>query len=337
MSLSWNKSPDSIAVAITNSKDAKSNDKILYLSRSKTNENLEKKSLNGKLHEIENLVLSSNIEKKTNAVKKIFKAFSEDVPAFEFEDSDPVVIEVYKKILGRGIETMIQLDNATFEFVPLMKKDLKDGNYRQSIFISGMAGSGKSYWLKRFVLLYHEEFPKNKIYFISQQNLKEDESLEEIWPFTTQITEKQLMGDKEKEEEPLQWTDIPKHSLILFDDYDGFPKKKKTKKDPSIYDVVHELLNNILMNGRKHYISVVASSHELNKAHKNETIMKEMDYFVLFPDGIMLYHLTYFGTRYLGLSKQKIKQIKNCKSRWVLIRRKVPMLELTEFTAQILK
>lgn len=336
MSLSWKKSPDSIAIAITNSKDPKYNDKILYLSRNKNDENLEKKSLIGKLHEIETMVLASNIEKKTSAVKKIFKAYSEDIPICDFDDVDSTVVEVYKRIVGKGAERLITLENATFEFVPLMKKDLKDGNYRQSIFISGMAGSGKSYWLKRYVLLYHEEYPKNKIYFISQQDLKDDESLEEIKSFTTQITESQLIGNKDNGEEPLQWTDIPKNSLILLDDYDAFPKKKKGK-EPSLYEIVHDLLNNILINGRKHYISIVASSHELNKTHKNETIMKEMEYFVLFPDGIMLYHLNYFGTKYLGLSKEKIKQLKNCKSRWVLIRRKVPMIELSEYTAQILK
>lgn len=337
MSLSWKKTPDSIAVAITNSKDPKYNDKILYLSRTKLDDTEEKRSTAGKLHEIESLVLMSDIQKKTVAVKKIYKAFSDGVAVCDFEDPDPVVVEVYKRILGKGIDNVINLEHATFEFVPLMKKDLKDGNYRQSIFISGMAGSGKSFFLKRYCLLYHEEYPKNKVYFISQQNLKEDESLEEIWPFTTQITEAQLMGNKDVDEEPLQWSDIPKHSLILFDDYDGFPKKKGKKNLPSLHDVVHELLNNILMNGRKHYISVIASSHELNKAHKNETIMKEMEYFVLFPDGIMLYHLTYFGTRYLGLSKQKIKQLKNSRSRWIMIRRKVPMLELQEHSAQILK
>ena len=336
MSLSWIETPDSIAVAITSSKQPKNNDKILYLSNSKSEEDPEKKSTGGILHEIERMVEYSDIHKKQSTTKKIYQAYVDDVPVTAFQDPIPKVVEIYKKIATRPINKMITLDDGVFEFLPLMPKYLKEGNYRQSIFVCGMAGSGKTWWVKKYVLLYHEAYPKNKIYFISQQDLDDDESLTEIRPFVKQITVAQLIGDKDAGEEPLQWTDVPKNSLVLFDDYDGFPDAK-SKKEPSLKKIVHVLLDDLLRNGRKHYISVIASSHELNKTHKNETVMKEMEYFVLFPDGIMLYHLNYFGTKYLGISKDKVKQIKTNKSRWVMIRRRVPMFELTEHTAQIVK
>jgi hypothetical protein len=341
MSLSWTKSPDSVAIAITNSKQANMNDKVLYLSPKKDIDE-SKRSVDGKLHRIESLVLMSKIKKKTQSIKKIYDAFVKEKSLSEFHDPDNEVIEVYKKIISEPVSNSIQLHNAIFEFLPLLPTDMgRNGNYRQSVFLTGMNGSGKTFWMKRYILLWHEVYPSSKVYFISDQTLSDDESLKEIVSFTKQITKEQLIGDKEAGEEPLNWKDIIESKkkdepvLVIFDDYDDF-EEPDNKKAPNLNKIVHKLLDALLRNGRKHKIFVLASSHELNH-HKSKTILKECDNFVLFPDGITLYHLEYFCTKYLGLTKQKVKEIKDSKSRWVLLRRRVPLLELTEYSAHILK
>ena len=340
MSLSWTKSENSVAVAITSSKQPSMNDKILYLSDAKKDDESTRSSA-GKLHRIETLVLQSDVKKKTQAIKKIYNAFLKETKIEEFDDPDSNVVDIFEKVMKEPISTEIQLHNATFEFIPLMPADAKNGNYRQSIFLTGMAGSGKTFWMKRYIMLWHELYPKCKIYFISDQTLADDESLKEIVAYTKQITVEQIIGDKENKEQPLNWKDFidskkkDEPVLVVFDDYDDF-EEPENKKQPNLNKIVHKLLDALLRNGRKHRIFVLASSHELNH-HKSKTVMKEAEYFVLFIDGITLYHMDYFCTKYLGMTKQKVKQLKESKSRWVMIRRRVPMLELSEFTAQILK
>jgi hypothetical protein len=329
MSFSWEKDKDGIAVAITSSKTKSLNDRILYLHKKVYGE--DKKRLGNikkiKLHDIERLVEIEPVKNKTKVVSKLYKAISNGDD--EFYDADPKVMELYERLGAMPDKNGIELpDGVTFELLPRMPEDLVDGNYRQSIFIVGQGGSGKSYWLRQYVMLYHEMYPKNKVFYISQEDIINDESLKDITKFVKQISKEQLLGVDDIE--PLEWTDIPDKSLVLFDDYEGYGKKDPLKT------VVHKLLDNLLLNGRKHYITVLASAHELNK-QQNSIVLKEMQYYVLFPDGVSLYHLTYFCKNYLGFSKERIQSIKNNRSRWVVIHKQVPMYLLSQHICEVLE
>lgn len=177
-------------------------------------------------------------------------------------------------------------------------------------------------------------YPKNKIFFISQQDKNNDESLKEIRGLMEQITINDLMC----EENPVTWESfISNPCLIFFDDYDSFDRHKGKKGVRSPFECVKSLIDNLLNNSRKFGVSVVVSSHDLYCAKKHETVLKESEYFCLFPEGILLDNLMYFCNKKLGLNKQTVTQIKNNHSRWCVIRRRVPMVLLTENGCELLK
>lgn len=356
MSLSWSKEKDGIPIAITNSKIAGLNDRILFLHSDKSlGVARNKKKLDADLHDVEKAVYKSNVKQKPRVVEKIYQALYDGVTVDEFTDKDEEVEELYEKICSKHSENKsVELEDATFNLLPTIPP-LKDGNFRQTIFLAAMSGSGKSWWVKEYVLLYHEAYPKNKIFFVSQGDCKDDPSLKSVAGIMTQLDEKKIMGLKDnqkikrnkivtkkpKSSEPLAaegsdsdndelgWQDFPDDCLVILDDYDGF-------KQP-IKRVVQEILDDLLSLGRKRKISLIASSHNLNKSHCTDMLMKETQFFVLFPKGIPLYNLNYFCTRYLGFSKEKVKKIKRSDSRWIVIKPQVPSFELTQFSAQILE
>lgn len=355
MSLSWDKGKDGVPIAITNSKTPAHNDCILYLHADKSlGVARDKKRWDADLHDVEKAVEKSRVRQKPRVVEKIFEALYDGVTAEEFEDKDDEVEDLYRTVCSKHTEaTGVQLDDATFNLLPVIPP-FKGGNYRQTIFLAALSGRGKSWWVKEYVLLYHEVYLKNRIFFISQGDMKDDESLKSVAGFMEQIDEKQLLGlkanqklkgkkivtkkkktneglksldDSDSDNEELGWQDFPDHCLVILDDYDGFKQPMRR--------VVQEILDDILSLGR--YISLIASSHNLNKSHCTDMLMKETQYFVLFPKGIPLYNLNYFCTRYLGFSKEKVRKIKRSNSRWIVVHPQTPSFELSQFSAQIIE
>ena len=331
MSLSWEKGKDGFAIAITTAAHSKLwNNKLLYCNPHGENSVKYKRLIT----EADiSKVVGSRIKQRTTVIKRMHEALKNGE---EYEDDVPKNAEAFEKLKNMMVEsnTVVLPPDVKFEPLPLRPQDVKDGNLRNTLFISGMAGSGKTYLAKQYILLYAEMYPENKIFFISQQDKDNDPSLAEVRNLMTQISIEDIMDERE----PITWESfIGKPCLVFGDDLDGFSTEKPKKGGISPMKAVMNIINDLLNNGRKFGVSLIISSHDLNKAHKNETILKECEYFCLYPQGIMLYTLDYFGRKYLGFSKEQIKEMKDNKSRWVIMRRKVPMIMLTEFDCKILK
>ena len=329
MSLSWEKGTDGLAIAITSSKSKLWNNKILFLNDD--NKGIKTKKLLSK-DEVSKYV-GSKVKDRNKVITKLFNALEKNEAFNDTNEELNIIYETLKRKSGEQ-DAVILPPDSKFELLPLRPQDIKDGNQRTTLFVSGMAGSGKTYLCKQFIMLYSEMYPTNKIYFISQQDKDNDPSLKEVRGMMEQISIEDIMN----EEQPITWESfISKPCLTFFDDYDGFPTEKVKRGGTSQFKKVQSLIDDLLRNGRKFGISVLISSHDLNKTNKNETILKECEYFCIYPNGIMLYHLNYFGQKYLGLSKQQIKDIKADKSRWIILRRKFPILMLTEYECKIIK
>lgn len=331
MSLSWDKSENGFGVAIVNSKSKLLNNKILYLNgRDDKNAITTKKTISK--DEISKHI-NMRDKGRNKIIDKLYKHLSNGEP---FADEDEKYTTLYETLKKRKDESnLIQLPpDSKFELTPLMPKDMKDGRFRSTLFVAGESGSGKTYFCKNYILLYSELYPKNKIYFISQQNKDNDESLKEIRGFMEQITIEELMD----EENPITWESFSSNPcLVFFDDVDALDKRKVKKAGRSQFEACKSLMDNLLNNSRKFGVSIIISSHDLYGAKKHETVLKECEYFCLFPEGILFDNLMYFCNKKLGLNKETVTRIKENKSRWVVIRRKVSMMMLTEYNAEILK
>lgn len=331
MSLSWEKSENGFGLAIVSSKSKLLNNKILYLNgRDDKNPITSNKSVSK--DEISKHI-NMRDKGRHRIIDKLYKHLNSGEP---FADEDEKYIKLYDTMKKQKDESnFIQLPpDSKFELTPLMPKDMKDGRYRSTLFVAGESGSGKTFLCKNYILLYSELYPKNKIYFISQQHLDEDESLKEVRGYMNQISIDDIMN----EESPVTWESFKeKPCLVFFDDYDGFDKHKIKRGSKSPFECVKSLIDNLLNNTRKFGVSVIVSSHDLYGAKKHETVLKECEYFCLFPEGILFDNLMYFCNKKLGLNKETVTRIKQDRSRWCIIRRKVPMVLISEFGAEILK
>ena len=337
MSFSWNRKKDSKAIAITSSKVKDLSDKILYLNDDSLERVKEDKTkvINDITKGDIDFVLTKRIAKRNLIVSDIYNALKNNT---EYKSDNPVCQLAYEKLKLKQNkqEDKIELPiGSEFEFLPLMKEDIKDGNMRQSVFISGMPNSGKSYFCKQYLLLYHEIYPKNKIFFISQQDLSKDDSLKEVKEFMEQIKLEDLMSDTE----PITWESfIDKPCLVMFDDYDGLQKKSAKRGVLSNFHVVVNLIHNILANARKYSTSCLITSHELNARDGSTTaLLKNVDYFVIFTRGIMKYTLEYFCINYLGLDRQLLEEMRKSPSRWYCIRRISPFCMISQYDARIIE
>jgi len=339
MSLSWSKSKNSIGVAITTSKTLSQANKILYLTddsfeRKEKKPNEEKKRKDFTKDDISN-VLYSRIKNRKTIIDEIQNALQKNI---NFDSTDEKAVEAYDKlkrmqeIKNDKIEVPMGVE---FELLPLMKEDLKDGNYRQTLFVSGMPNSGKSYFCKQYLLLYHEIYPKNKVYFISQQKLENDESLTEVKRFMEQIKIDDLLDT----ENPIDWESFTsKPCLVMFDDFDGLDRKPLIRGQKSTFQIVMDLMYNILANARKFGTFCLITNHDLNpRDGSTSKILKNVDYFIVFTRGILKHNLEYFGTKYLGLDKPLLSEMKKSPSRWFAIRRIAPLFMLSQYDAKILE
>lgn len=333
MSLSWTKeSKNSFGLAITSSVSKLWNNKILYLNDEKNAETAIKTPKTFTKEEVSEYVPSRQ-KNRIKTIEKMTNALNSNTP---YDETDEKLLEAYENLKKKYNDTnRVKVpEGVKLELLPLLPADAKNGNIRTTVFVSGMAGSGKTYLCQNFIKLYNEMYETNKIYFISQQNKDLDPSLKEVKGIMEQISIEALMS----QQEPITWESFTsKPCLVFFDDIDGLSSEKLSRKDDmSPFKKVLTLLNNILLNGRKFGISCLVSSHDLNKANKMETILKECEYICVFPKGLMLYHLTYFGTKYMGFSKKQVNEMKQDPSRWIIIRRMFPICILTEYECKIL-
>ena len=235
---------------------------------------------------------------------------------------------IYKDAKASETEaTSIELPfDSTFEMMPTTPQDSHE---RQSIFIGGASGSGKSYFIKSYLSLYHEKFPKNKLYLVSQA--KQDKKIDSENLPIKKLNEEDIMGTGD--ETPLSWEDFPEKCIVVFDDWD-----QMLTKDKKLGKIVQNLVDDLLSLARKKYISVIISSHYLNNYRASRMIMNECSHFVLFPHGASFHSLEYLLRMYAGLSKDQIlTYVKNNPSRWVVIHKQYPLYILTQFDCHLLK
>lgn len=180
---------------------------------------------------------------------------------------------------------------------------------RDSLYISGQSGSGKSYYCYLYAD-YWKKLNKDKdIYVFS--TITQDETLDKI---------KDLQRIDILDPEFIE-SDLPleefENSLVVFDDVENISNKKIKKK-------VYDIMNNILMTGRHLNISVLTTTHNITKGNETKTILAEAHSITLFPKTTGNRTLNYVLGEYFGLDKQQIQKIRKLPSRFITITRTYP-------------
>jgi hypothetical protein len=191
---------------------------------------------------------------------------------------------------------------------------------RQTLYISGVSGSGKSTFIKNYVAMYKKLYPKRQIILFSQK--ESDPALDDIKNLI------RIKIDNELVEDPINCYETFKDAMVIFDDVDAVGDKK-------IKNAIDKLKEDCLQNGRDHNIETLITSHNVSNGLSTRTILRESMYAVLFKSGPQM-QTKYYLMRYLGFSKQQSDRALSLPSRWFAIRQHAPMVVIYEKGAYII-
>jgi Cdc6-like AAA superfamily ATPase len=178
----------------------------------------------------------------------------------------------------------------------------------ERVFIAGRSGMGKSTIAKNYMIQYKEMYPDNEIFLISRH--EEDSVYDSVINDLSHIVVNGQLLDYEIELKDLT------NSLVIFDDVDNLQDAKVSKK-------VHQLVDDLISNGRKYGIYVLYLGHQLSNYSKTRNIINEANKVFFFP-GTSTYHVREFLQKKVGLEKGPIKKIMDLKSRWVCLNIMMP-------------
>ena len=196
-------------------------------------------------------------------------------------------------------------DKGTFQVIPDKNRD------RDTIFICGSAGSGKSYWTASYVREYIKIFPNNEVYLITE--CKEDKVLDDI----TKI--KRMKVDDSLVDNPIDFNEF-ENCLCIFDDTDALTGKLGKN--------VFSLRDKLLKNARKKRVSVISTNHTCT-GPELKAVLNESDTIVFFMRNYNR-ALKYLLENYIGLSKEGVKNLKKNKSRWTAYIKSYPNVVIQE-------
>jgi nucleoside-triphosphatase THEP1 len=188
----------------------------------------------------------------------------------------------------------MKLSSGMFQLIPDKNKD------RTTMYVTGSAGSGKSYFVAEYCKEYHKTFPDNEIYLISEND--EDPAFDSL-SYVKRIIIDDLHTD------PLDWKEF-KNCLIVFDDIDSVAGK--------LGKTISLLRDKVLKNSRKFHVSVISTAHN-STGLDLKSVLNESQIIIFFLSNYNR-NLKYLLENYLGLSRKGIDKLRKMNdSRWTCI------------------
>ena len=195
-----------------------------------------------------------------------------------------------------------------FQLVPNPKIE------RQIHYVCGSSGSGKTYFIKQYLIEYKKMFPKNEIFVFSPFD-DVDKSFDGVKVSYIQIND-DLCEDK------LTSKDF-ENSMVVFDDIEAISIAKLRKE-------VQRIADSVLTTGRHYNVSAFVVYHEPCNGPSTKKILNESHSISFFPKTLGGKSMKYLCDSYLGLDKDEIKKIKKLKTRSVSVIKGFPKILLSD-------
>jgi len=200
---------------------------------------------------------------------------------------------------------------------------------RNAIYISGQAGSGKSWWAADYALEYQKIHPGNMVFLISRK--KEDKAFDKVPSIIRIALNRQFIkgikrvtyDEEDEEQEPIEKF---RDSLIIFDDFEQI-------SDPAIHKAVMEFKNDVFTLGRQYNIDIISIQHKSLGGQKSVTDLSEANTLVCFPKA-NLGETTNLLSRYCKYTPDQIERIldeETKRERWMCIIRPKNILMTKRF------
>jgi hypothetical protein len=179
------------------------------------------------------------------------------------------------------------------------------------IYITAPSGAGKTKIIVSMIDTYFNMYYKKKkppVIVISKKI--EDEMLDKI---------KNIRLDPSTFiEDPIKMDEIEKESIIIFDDFESY------ENEPYIYNAILSFLTDIITMGRTKKLKVFIVLHGLLKPKIQSLIYNEMTYLILYPNSSSYSTIKRLLEQKVGLDIKKINEIKNLKSKYLIIHKTYP-------------
>jgi hypothetical protein len=181
-------------------------------------------------------------------------------------------------------------------------------------YVCGSSGSGKTYFIKLYLMEYKKMFPKNEIYLFSPFD-EHDKSYDGVKVTPIKIDE-ELLQDQ------LSSKDF-ENSLLCFDDIEAISNIKLRKE-------VQRIADTVLTTGRHFHVSAFMVYHEPCSGVITKKSLSESHSITFFPKTLGGRSMKYLCDSYLGLDKDEIKKIKKLKTRAVTVIKGYPKIILSD-------
>lgn len=189
-------------------------------------------------------------------------------------------------------------------------------------FIFGASGAGKSHYASRLIKEYKRINPTNHIYLLSPKN--EDEVLDQLNINRIALNFANFLGEN-RIDDLTEW----ENSLILFDDCEAI-------SDKQMRDSVDSFRNKCLLQGRSYHISIITILHVGMNGNSTKVPLLESQFITVFPNSGSNTQIERLLSTYCGMSKDRIKEALNIKSRAITIHKQYPMYLLSDHSFNLL-
>jgi hypothetical protein len=198
-----------------------------------------------------------------------------------------------------------------YSFQP-MKRSYECGE-RDKVFLTGISGAGKSYWIGQYLKDYKKKFPKREIVVFS--GVDKDKAIDVFDPI--RIDRETLLS------EPMTRDEL-EDTCCIFDDTNSIP-------DQAIALAIRKVRDEILEMGRHSGVTVLCTSHMAMDSLNTKYPIRESDNIVLFPRGNQEQIANMFEKK-LGFSRYKdlIDHLINLNQRWICYHKSYPSYILTK-------
>lgn len=190
----------------------------------------------------------------------------------------------YAQIKDLNMKYTLKNLNAYFMLCPYDE----EFSERDTLFVSGSAGSGKTFFANEYAKLYQKLYPKKDIYYLSVHKIEDDPSitLKKIITVDAASMTKPIKKDELKDS-LLVMDDCDTEITIESDDEDDDKSKLKKQKDRKqlmkyAKENIISSAKNIVSNSRKYKTSIIFISHKL-KEQNTHHISTGSNWLVVFP------------------------------------------------------
>ena len=206
-----------------------------------------------------------------------------------------------EELVDDSLRTRISLPD--HEVFPIPQK------FSERLYVSGPSGAGKSTFIAEYVKRLQERHKKRKVYIFSR--VPEDPPLDQLKHVTRVPLEMAFWSWV-----TLRPEDFEK-CVLLFDDIDTLQNKELLKK-------VRGFRDDCLEVGRHMEITCICATHLITNYNATRTVVNESQGVCLFPRGSSMHSVAKFLETYIGMGREKIREISELPTRWIWIWKEYP-------------